>query len=134
MKLFIYFVLAGILLYTASYGQPEPTHKTILKYHSKMKTTGIVLLSAGIVTLISGLAIGVSEGSFSYEYHSYGNGQVEESGTPMAGVAGVMVGVGTLATVGGVILTVFGQKKVNAYKKRLGLNIMPSGVRLCYYF
>jgi hypothetical protein len=77
---------------------------------SSLKKTGIILMATGGVITAVGTAIGISEGGFSYSYNNT-NGYVSESGTPLAGLAGVMLCCGVPTLLGGVVCTIIGIKK-----------------------
>ena len=115
------------LLFTAS-----AQDQLSVKYKSKMKTVGIISTSVGVPLLAGGIALGIKNGGFSYEYNNT-NGDVTENGKPINGLAGIMTILGGLSTAGGVALTIIGHNQIKK-KKGLTINLLPNKVYLCYKF
>ena len=84
----------------------------------KMKVGGIVLLSGGILCIVSGILMVASTGSASYQVN-YTNGKRTESGDPVGGFGGVLTVLGIPMTAGGIVLAKIGSNKVTEAKSEL---------------
>jgi hypothetical protein len=72
----------GFFLSSVTYAQDNSNLTTKSKPNPTMRNLGIVLISTGVASLASGIALGVETGGFSYSYNNT-NGYVTESGTPI---------------------------------------------------
>lgn len=104
-----------------------------LKSKARLRNAGLVSLGAGVIVLSSGIFLGIKTGGFYYEYSNY-NGYVYETGTPLNGLAGIMVLLGSAATITGTTLTIIGQKQVHKRKVTFDLKLTPGNLNLCYKF
>lgn len=125
-------ILLVSFLCMSTYAQQQTNQEFATKPKSKLETTGIILLSTGIVTLASGIALGIKTGGFRYSYENT-NGVETETGKPINGVAGVLTEVGGIATVCGTVLTIVGHN-ISKRHKRISVNVIPNGFYLCYKF
>lgn len=98
-----------------------------------LRNAGIAVAAAGVCLIGGGIAMILDAGTASYQY-SNTNGYVEESGSLQGGLGGVMVGVGALATAGGIVMIIIGQKKFKRSNSRTSLNLSPVFTSFTYRF
>lgn len=117
-------------------GSPEYNKAKVQRF-KKLRTSGIVLLSTGVVAIAGGISMIASAGTASYQV-TYSNGSSSESGDPVGGFGAVIVSLGIPMTVAGIVLTKIGGKKVREYQNLLcnnsGIDLKVSINRLCMIY
>ena len=137
----ILILLTGILFSAFPQENVDYYYQTRITKFRNMKIGGIVLLSAGVIATVCGIAMISSAGTASYEVTYHSDGTQTESGDPVGGFGGVLVGLGIPMTAGGIVLTVIGVKKGaearDEYRQKqlpLKLKIGPRRIALAYSF
>lgn len=105
------------------------------KASPKLRNMGIGLAALGVTFIVGGAnMVKKADGQTSYSYTSSTNGGTQESGD-IGGAFGAMGIIGgSLATIGGVVMTVVGQKKLSKAKKNITFDISPNAVYFAYRF
>jgi hypothetical protein len=97
-----------------------------------LRNGGIAVAVAGVGMVAGGIAMMLDAGSSYYSY-SNNNGYVEEEGSIEGGLGFVLTGVGALATAGGIVMIIIGQKKINR-KARASFKVTPASAAFAYRF
>ena len=98
------------------------------------KKIGTTLTVCGGVVLVIGTVLAATADSYSYNYSTNSNGQVQESGDAKGAIGVVLIAAGIGMTIPGVIIWSKGVKRLNNYKQTVSFKTKGASVGVAFRF